>query len=755
MIRRPPRSTLSSSSAASDVYKRQAMADAEEETDREATKAAHTEIADGETEFELKGDGEEEEGAAGEEAEKAPEAPIVGAEPELTEKEQAGEGVAVSMFGKPHVEDDNMLKEVKELTKADGIAEAIEQRLSNVQKYALRFIESVYADVAALQLNQLDERMNAGQQEWGMGEFERIRQEEEEAMDEDDEVLFYEIANGQTSAECYYQHAERLRLQGVPDSQLDVFGPPDPESVDVYAHPADTAEEEIAGLLKILPPQQEVPLRRKGKNKRRATKDNMGDDHHRSGGRRSEQREMEEAEPRKYGRGDTRTKRRRAMEECANKKRRRGQSSVFDEDMSDDELDAGVVRGFRSGLVSGSHLSPGADMGGLFSYTKTKGVKKPARRVMPKTKPGDTKGNKKKDCGWSLEEDMALEHAVREYGDNWKLVADLVAMHQRVLPRRRFSDNECKDYYFERDYIKEDGGKPPSAQSRTSFATAVLRSVQRCSTKLPAIIDAKQAAHPQLRVMAKEEPAPAPAPAEGEAPAAPPPPNAKFVEALLEQTASHDPLALIKLFEAQRPKQTPEQQSLTHRLKHPMGARSHSLMRSSTPSASAPIPHSPSVKAKPEAAPADGTQSTPTKGTPRGKTAASPTSRAKPKAAGGKRTPRAKADKASPTKAQTAAAQRASAAQAAAAAQQPVQPAGAMAAPAPVQRTPQQAAAAAAAQQQAVAAQQAAAQQAAAQQAAQQQAVAQQQQAAAVAAAQQQAAAAAAAAQQAAQPPAK
>jgi len=771
-----------------------AMADAEEETDREATKALHVEMDEGETEFELKGDGEEE-GANGEDNIQGgrTEPPLVGASPEdLTETQKAGETVGMALCGKAGADDDEILKGVQEMTKTAGIAQAIEERLSDIQKYALRFIEDAYADVAALQLNQLDERMEAGQTEYGMGELERVRQEEEEAMDEDDEVLFYEVGNSQTSAELYYQHAERLRVQGVPEAQLDVFGPPDPSSEDVYAHPADTMEEDIAGYLGVRAPQTNAQLRlkKKPKNKKKPKDEEGGgrggrgdyrEQFHYKAGLKSDQRlaEMEEAERRAqegsvYGRGADRhgqlrvqRLKRKAMEDVCNKKRARAEGhSVFDEAMSDEELDGGnVLGGFRSGLVSGGGYrhgseSPG-DLAGLFSYTKTKGVKKPARRVVTKKTPGEQKSTKKKDSGWSLEEDMALEHAVREYGDNWKLIADMVAMHDRVLPRRRLTDNECKDYYFEREYIKEEGGKPPHTQSRTSYATAVLRSVQRTMGKHAPIIDAKQAANPQVRAEpAKEEPAPA----EGEDAAKPSTPKPKFLEALMEVTAAHDPLALIKLVESQKPKQS-DVQSLKQHLKHPMSAR-NSLMRQMGSSSQQLMQQQHQKSNEPPATPE---QATPSKRSQPG-TKASPGPRGGKPKAGGKRTPRSKAkDSPAKTPAQRAAQAQSQAPAAAspmtAAAQQmtPQQQAQAQAvaqAQAQAQAVAQQQAQAqaqavaqqqaqAVAQQQAQAQAQAHAQAAAvAQQQAQQQAVAQQQ-AQAAAVAQQQAQAAAVAQQQA------
>eukprot|EP00658_Telonema_sp_P-2_P082048 TRINITY_DN8577_c0_g1_i1.p1 TRINITY_DN8577_c0_g1~~TRINITY_DN8577_c0_g1_i1.p1 ORF type:complete len:458 (+),score=157.56 TRINITY_DN8577_c0_g1_i1:137-1510(+) len=439
-------------------------------------------------------------------------------------------------------------------------------------------------------------------------------------------------------------------------------------------------------------------------------------------------RDREEAERRategRYGRSGDKGYRnqrlkRKAMEDMLNKKRPRNRS-VFDEELSEDEMDG--VGGFRSGMTSGVHFDVG-DMGGLFSYTKTKGVKKPARRVMPKgSKPGETKSSKKKDLGWSMEEDMALELAVREYGDNWKLVADMVAMHQRVIPRRRFSENECKDYYFERDFVREDGGKPPSSQSRTSYATAVLRSVQRCIGKHAPIIEIRQAENPQVRVQ-QPKPADPGAKPEGTKPAA------KFVEALADMTETHDPLELIQLIQDSKPKQTPEQQqaSAKHQLKHPMAARASSLMRS---------PAAPGARGKLDPAAATPDPATPKPGGARagGKASASPTAVAnraagsKPKAAAAKRGGRGKGDKGSPS-GQPAGTQPRVAAQAP----------GAMAAPAAVLTPQQQAAAtqqqAAAQQQQAAmaAAQQQAATAAAQQQAAQQQAAVAAQQAAAAA----------------------
>lgn len=729
-----------------------AMADAEEETDRDATTALHMEMDEGETEFELKGDGEEED-ANGEGDNKGgrTEPPLVGASPEdLTETEKAGETVGMALCGKAGADDDEILKGVQEMTKTAGIAQAIEERLSDIQKYALRFIEDAYSDVAALQLNQLDERMEAGQTEYGMGELERVRQEEEEAMDEDDEVLFYEVGNSQTSAELYYQHAERLRIQGVPEAQLDVFGPPDPESEDVYAHPADTMEEDIAGYLGVRAPQTNAQLRlkKKPKNKKKP-KDEEGEGRggrgdyrsqfHYKAGLKSDQRlaEMEEAERRAqegsaYGRGADRhgqlrvqRLKRKAMEDVCNKKRARAEGhSVFDEAMSDEELDGGnVLGGFRSGLVSGGgYHHGGEDMGGLFSYTKTKGVKKPARRVVTKKTPGEQKSTKKKDSGWSLEEDMALEHAVREYGDNWKLIADMVTMHDRVLPRRRLTDNECKDYYFEREYIKEEGGKPPHTQSRTSYATAVLRSVQRTMGKHAPIIDAKQAADPQVRVEpAKEEPAPA----EGEAAAKPSAPKPKFLEALMEVTAAHDPLALIKLVESQKPKQS-DVQSLKQHLKHPMSAR-NSLMRQMGSSSQQLMQQQHQKSNEPPATPE---QATPTKRAQPGAKASPGPRGGKPKA-GGKRTPRSKAKESpakTPTPAQRAAAQAQAQAVAAAspmtAAAQQMTPQQQQAQAQAVAQAQAQAQAQAVAQQQAQAQAQAVAQQQAQQQA---QAVAQQQ----------------------------
>jgi hypothetical protein len=96
------------------------------------------------------------------------------------------------------------------------------RELSPIQKYALRQAElwdPVTSGTSA-------EPEAIPQTEWELEMLTRLKDQEEEKMDEDDEVLYYEV-NG-SSSQVYHYQAQLLEEHGL-DLDMELYGPPSPD----------------------------------------------------------------------------------------------------------------------------------------------------------------------------------------------------------------------------------------------------------------------------------------------------------------------------------------------------------------------------------------------------------------------------------------------------------------------------------------------------------------------------------------------
>jgi len=497
-----------------------AMLATEDQDDQSAMASAKAELNEGELEFERKGGDDEEEKA---------EEPLG----EDKARQEAEDAVGASLLGSENVDDGEAIKEVKLLAEAgrggakSDLMKAIEDALKPVERYALRYIETQCADVAEEQLNAIDQRAHIEEQEWKMDELMRLREQEEEQMDDDDEPLFYEVS--ETSVDAYREQIAILRAQGLLEAQYELYAPPDPKSQDVYAHPADSHEEEVAGYLGIRPPQNVLPslrdkkkVRRKGRRVVDDDEDDEDDLKHGERGRRESHgdRRGEDLYKRmnEHGghmgvhvsRGNMLNRqhlKRTPFSDQSRPIRDRKKRRIDGSDYSDEELDRGIVEvdehtGFRkNSIFTDPQLPrrPPVDMsdgiGGLFVLAKPVRApmqRKPSRRMIQPKK--EERRSLKLDPAWTAEEDYALDQAVVQYGENWLLVADLVNLNPKVLKRRRWTADECKEHYL----LKEEGARTPAACKPWLFIEAIIQAVQKHSSQRleDKIIDEKRAAQP-------------------------------------------------------------------------------------------------------------------------------------------------------------------------------------------------------------------------------------------------------------------
>ncbi|KAL6060479.1 Pharynx and intestine in excess protein 1 [Balamuthia mandrillaris] len=119
------------------------------------------------------------------------------------------------------------------------------EKLLPIQRYAFKYLDEVDPVVDLHELEALREEAEIKEKEWELDVLERIRQEEEQRMEEDDEMLFYEVP---CSASGGGKEGEEVEDSGYPQfmaqayatamaRELEIYGPPTPESDDLYVPP--------------------------------------------------------------------------------------------------------------------------------------------------------------------------------------------------------------------------------------------------------------------------------------------------------------------------------------------------------------------------------------------------------------------------------------------------------------------------------------------------------------------------------------
>ncbi|KAJ7569569.1 hypothetical protein O6H91_01G084300 [Diphasiastrum complanatum] len=119
-------------------------------------------------------------------------------------------------------EDMDMLLDIRQIKAAavstDHGSVSFEDQLKPIDRYAMRFLEFWDQIVESL---AIESEIAVEEKDWELEHLERLKEEQEAEMDEDNESMFYETRDVGFADEYYWQHVELLAQQQLTQSQLE------------------------------------------------------------------------------------------------------------------------------------------------------------------------------------------------------------------------------------------------------------------------------------------------------------------------------------------------------------------------------------------------------------------------------------------------------------------------------------------------------------------------------------------------------
>eukprot|EP01018_Ginkgo_biloba_P024829 Gb_30810 [translate_table: standard] len=420
-----------------------ALKNAEDEADYMALKKVELEDAADDQEFteELVGKLPEDDDYANETEEAKSDARKVNEEHEHTQLKSCGTDITEVEYTcglntalVPAVDQEvDMIADVQQMAVAAAAAgragSSFEDHLLPVQRYAMRFLDlwDPIIDKAAI-----ESQVRFEETEWELDRLEKLKEEHEAEIDEDNEPLFYESWDTEFANETYRQQVEVLAQQQLMQDQLEW------ESGEEAGLEADGDEEETVLKHKLKKKLKKTKFKSLKKGKLASKRDALYEGEEQANNKSSlEHQKYSETGELSYHTLSQR--KRKALKLFEDEVFLKGHSKKFKKEHANVERTANKSK-TKAQLMDVEHSGDGDNLEATlneFASTISKGSGKISISGIPSKKVSVIKLEKKKKKGtkksedrfppadaWTTSEDAVLCAIVHEYGLNWDLASD-------------------------------------------------------------------------------------------------------------------------------------------------------------------------------------------------------------------------------------------------------------------------------------------------------------------------------------------